>query len=58
MSRFYYETVDDKRGRWFIYDRKRGREGMFGKRSDNAVAMCFSRDDAERIVAALNAVDA
>lgn len=44
MKRYYYETAEDRRGRWFVYDRK----------SDRAVAMCFSRDDAERIVEALN----
>ena len=55
MTRFYYETGSDLRGRWFVYDRKRGEGAPGSNRSLYAVAMCFSRDDAERIIAALNA---
>lgn len=53
MKRYYYETTEDKRGRWFVYDRMRGYPD-YDRKSDRAVAMCFNRDDAERIVEALN----
>jgi hypothetical protein len=55
MKRYFYETAEDLRGRWFVYDRMRGYPD-YGRKSDRAVAMCFNRDDAERIVEALNIV--
>jgi hypothetical protein len=54
MNRYYYETTEDARGRWFVFDRKRGYPAFGETKAVKAVAMCFNRDDAERIVDALN----
>jgi hypothetical protein len=54
MNRYYYETTEDVRGRWFVFDRKRGHPAVGETKAIKAVAMCFNRDDAERIVDALN----
>ena len=54
MRRYYYETAEDLRGRWFIYDLKRGYPAVGETKATKAVALCFTRDDAEHIVDALN----
>lgn len=57
MKRYFYERVPYDRYGWAyqVYDRQIGQGSLW---LDTPIATCKTREKAEQIVAALNAVDA